>query len=65
MLLQEPRLFEALEAVGQNVGRNALGSLDQLAIQPFSQKQEIPNYKQCPLVADQVERTRDGTFGSS
>jgi len=57
-LSNEARLFQSLQAVGKNVGRNAFGRILQLSIGHIAPEQ-IPNHKQRPLVANQVERACD------
>ena len=57
-LSNEARLFQSFQAVGENVGRNAFGRILQLSIGHITPEQ-VPNHKQRPLVANQVERACD------
>src|SRR5712664_3755260 len=59
-LSNEARLFQSFQAVGKNVGRNAFGRILQLSIGHITPEQ-VPNHKQRPLVANQVERACDRT----
>ncbi len=57
-LRDEVRLFQSFQAIGKNVGRDAFGRILQLSIGHITAKQ-VPNYKQRPLVANQVKRACD------
>src|ERR1700687_3351136 len=57
-LSNEARLFQSFQAVGKNVSGNAFGRILQLSIGHITPEQ-VPDYKQRPLVANQVERACD------
>src|SRR6267378_1164530 len=60
-LSNEARLFQSFQPVGKNVGGNPFERILQLSIGHIALEQ-VPNHKQRPLVANQVERACDSAF---
>src|SRR4051812_10339661 len=55
----QPRLFEALEPVCQDVGGDAFGRREELPVATLAQ-QQIPDDEQRPAVPEEIQRAGDG-----
>ena len=58
-LINQACFFQSLQPVGKDVGRNPFGRILQLFVRGVASHQ-ISNDEQRPLIADKVERVRDG-----
>jgi hypothetical protein len=55
----QARVFEALEAIGEQVGRDVFGRGQEFA-EALLAVEQVADDEQCPAVADDVERAGDG-----
>ena len=56
-------IFQFFQAVGEDVGRNALGRILKRSIGRIAPEQ-VSNHKQRPFVTNQVQRAGNGTGGA-